>query len=148
MVCGSRALRLRGLRQGDVRKHFELGAEPTFSQHKDHEDLALDSTHLECLKSKTLRDGRRFGELGVLSYAESPNAFEIVMGVSSPQLPGPQFPPFVCRRSGDLVMLPMYRVVDAVLSGETWVVSMTDQNHLNRRDIECKFFVATLNNPK
>jgi hypothetical protein len=140
-----RHIRLRGLRQGDVRRSIEQGAEPTYNQHKDHEKIGLEPAHLESLKFYTQKNGGRRWEFGWLSYAESPKEYEIVTARPNVLFPNTaDFPPFVYRRAGDLIMLPMYRVVDSVLSDETWVVSMMGERHVNRHVIETKFYVCTL----
>ena len=137
-----REMRLRGLKQGDVRRFVELVSQSEHYQHKDHENIGLEPLHLESLKIASRTGKARIGELGRLSYSESPANFEVVQGSPSSLFPtaAVRLPPFVFRRAGDLTLLPLshgedcWFVVDAVLTDETWVVSMFADTSDGKKD--------------
>lgn len=148
-----REMRLRGLKQGDVRRFVELGNQSEHYQHKDHENIGLEPSHLESLKIASRSGNARINELGRLSYSESPTNFEVVQGSASRLIPtaAVRLPPFVFRRSGELTLLPLSRgencwfVVDAVLTDETWVVSMfADTSDGTKNGSKTTFAVCTL----
>ncbi len=146
-VVDEREIRLRGLKSGDVRRYVEWTNQPTFWQRFDHDNIGLEPAHLEFLKRGDMAGSPRSFEMGKLSYAESDTEFEIVMG----RLEGSfRFPPFIYRRSGDLIMLPVgpfsspNHVADAVLSNDSWVVSLVRREPPVRGRVETTIFVCTL----
>ena len=146
-VVDEREIRLRGLKSGDVRRYVELTNQPTFWQRLDHENIGLEPAHLESLRRTDTTGSPRSGEMGKLSYAESESEYEIVMGSRS----GPfRFPPFLYRRSSELIMLPEgpfsspNQVVDAVLSNDSWAVSLVSRANDGRGKLESTFFVCTI----
>jgi len=142
---GTRQIRMRGLKPGDVRKYIELTCQPVYQQRHDLDDLGLDPVQLDVMKFK-------FGAyytLGRLSFAESPNEYEISQ-TGFPRNPfESKLPyatcPILYRRSDGLVMLPsMTSIIDAVLSDETWVVSLRTSINERNGTKEDIFSVCTL----
>ncbi len=146
-VVDEREIRLRGLKSGDVRRYVEWTNQPTFWQRLDHENIGLEPAHLESLRRADTAGSPRSGEMGKLSYAESDTEYEIVMGRHAGSW---RFPSFVYRRSGELIMLPVgpfpspNHVADAVLSNDSWAVSLVSRANDGRGKIESTFFVCTL----
>ncbi len=102
-----RAIRLRGLKTGDVRRYIEWTNQPFYLQRRDQENAGLEPVHLASLKfSDALTT--RWLELGVLSYAESASEYELVKSVQKRPAENfiSHFPPFLYRRSGELILLP------------------------------------------
>lgn len=143
----TRQIRLRGLNPGDVRRYVESTCNVALWQHRDHENIGLDPAHLETLRRRTNQGNQRLGGMGLLSYVESENEYEIVRGLYNPSpANGPfNFPSFLYRRSGDLMMLPDdCFAVDAVLSDKTWVVSLVRFQSDGRGKFESTFSLCTL----
>lgn len=152
-----RVIRLRGLKSGDVRRFIEWTNQPLHSQHAEHENIGLDPIHVLALRRKDA-GFPRWGERGVLSFAESPKDYSIVPSVPAntnnrnfPPIDR-DFPPFVYRRSGELIVLhkdtdPFQPCVqDAVLSDDTWVVSLYQQSMVSKSQYVTTFSVCTLEN--
>ena len=148
----TRSIRLRGLKTGDVRRYIEWTNHPFFLQRRDQENAGLEPAHLASLKFSDALP-TRFFELGVLSYAESDYEYELVKSVQKrPADTAPSyFPPFLYRRSGELILIPngpshkLVYFVDAVLSDDTWVIVLgTYSTSAIGGKFETTFSVCTL----
>jgi hypothetical protein len=125
----TRAIRLRGLKTGDVRRYIEWTNHPFYLQRRDQENTGLEPAHLASLKFSDTLPTRSL-ELGVLAYTESASEYELVKSVQKRSVNNSiwHFPPFLYRRSGELILLPVGQnnspvlVVDAVLSDNTWAI--------------------------
>ena len=151
-IMDTRAIRLRGLKTGDVRSYIEWTNHPFYLQRRDQENAGLEPAHLASLKFSDAFPTRTL-ELGVLSYAESASAYELVKSVQKRSVDNSiwHFPPFLYRRSGELILLPQgpdnspVLVVDAVLSDDTWaIVLATYSTSSNGGKYETTFSVCTL----
>ena len=129
---------MRGLKQGDVRKFVELVSRPVYWQRNEMKELGLSPALLGALKH-TYTD---WISLAKLSFAESPTEYEIstagmipgrgVHGYSDSTIPF-VLTPTLYRRSDGIVWLPKgTRVVDAVLSKDCWVISLSTSSGNHR----------------
>ena len=124
---GTREMRMRGLKPGDVRNFIELQSQPAYRHRHDLDDLKLEPAHLQSFRHAFTQDLT----MGKLSFAESPTEFEILPSGVFPQSSMDGFLPFLrrpilYRRSDGFTMLPeRTHVIDAVLSDDSWVVSLS-----------------------
>ena len=126
MTGGTREIRLRGLKQGDVRKFVELTSQPTYWQRNDMLTLGLTPAQLDAMKYTF----SGYKTLAKLSFAESPTNYEISpVGMAPRRHADPSIPflghPILYRRSDGYILLPQQTlVIDAVLSDVSWVISL------------------------
>ena len=143
---GTREIRMRGLKPGDVRKFIELTSQPAYRQRHDLDNLKLEPAHLESLRHAFTG----YITMGKLSFAESPTEYEI--------LPSGVFPrssmdgvlpflwrPILYRRSDGFLMLPQRsHVIDAVFSDDCWVVSLRTSESVGNSKEALTYSVCTL----
>ena len=143
---GTREIRMRGLKPGDVRKFIELTSQPAYRHRYDLDNLKLEPAHLQSFRHAFTH----YIAMGKLSFAESPTEFEILPSGVFPQSSMDGFLPFLWRpilyrRSDGFIMLPeRTHVIDAVLSDDSWVVSLSTSESVGISKRAVTYSVCTL----
>ena len=143
---GTREIRMRGLKPGDVRKFIELQSQPAYRHRHDLDNLKLEPAHLQSFRHAFTH----YIGMGKLSFAESPTEFEILPSGVFPQSSMDGFLPFLWRpilyrRSDGFIMLPeRTHVIDAVLSNDSWVVSLSTSENVGISKRAVTYSVCTL----
>ena len=143
---GTREIRMRGLKPGDVRKFIELTSQPAYRHRHDLDNLKLEPAHLQSFRHAFTH----YITMGKLSFAESPTEFEILPSGVFPQSSMDGFLPFLWRpilyrRSDGFTMLPeRTRVIDAVRSDDSWVVSLSTSESVGNSKRAVTYSVCTL----
>ena len=143
---GTREIRMRGLKPGDVRKFIELTSQPAYWQRHDLDNLKLEPAHLESLRHAFTG----YITMGKLSFAESPTEYEILPKGVEPRSSMDGFLPFLWRpilyrRSDGFLMLPQRsHVIDAVFSDDCWVVSLRTSESVGNSKEALTYSVCTL----